>query len=488
MDITAADLEFLRGVQEDLTDYNAQLSAVKLRDGLTKILSVSRRGNQYLQANAPWILLKGSDEDKKRADTVIGVAANVAFLLAVLLHPYMPSVSQEIRKQCGSDRLPRMPVEVLCYLKEGHKIGTPKPLFAKLESEDIENYKSRFGGQQNGTDSVKEDKPTREDKKRDGKSKTQKAEKKGNKGEKTTKEKMASVAYPKLLANSQNALNLLKVVGQQFEQRKAIFIREQIRNLQGECEKLKQEVDCQKKNLVDLEVAGGVRQIEVCHQKANQTNIPCAQIAPKEVENEQAKKEQPKKEQPKEMEKEKKKKEQPKKVGGAASAVVDAVDIGRLDLRIGRILDVNRHPDADSLYVETIDLGEEKPRTVVSGLVKHIPIDQMQNRLVMCLCNLKPAKMRGIESQAMVMCASSPEKVEIMEVDPTCVPGQIVKCGDFEHRPDAVLNPKKKVWEAVAEHLKVNSSGHAAYKDVALFVDGNSSPVVAPTLRGVFVK
>merc|ERR1711878_158180 len=49
------------------------------------------------------------------------------------------------------------------------------------------------------------------------------------------------------------------------------------------------------------------------------------------------------------------------------------VDIGRLDLRVGHIRKASKHPDADSLYIEEIDCGEEKPRTVISGLVKFIP-------------------------------------------------------------------------------------------------------------------
>lgn len=50
--------------------------------------------------------------------------------------------------------------------------------------------------------------------------------------------------------------------------------------------------------------------------------------------------------------------------------------------------------------------GEEQPRTIVSGLVNYVPINEMQDRLVVVLCNLKPAKMRGIESSGMVLCAS----------------------------------------------------------------------------------
>merc|ERR1719361_45413 len=57
------------------------------------------------------------------------------------------------------------------------------------------------------------------------------------------------------------------------------------------------------------------------------------------------------------------------------------VDIGRLDLRVGHIRKASKHPDADSLYVEEIDCGEEKPRQVISGLVKFIPEAEMQDRL-----------------------------------------------------------------------------------------------------------
>lgn len=92
-----------------------------------------------------------------------------------------------------------------------------------------------------------------------------------------------------------------------------------------------------------------------------------------------------------------------------AAAVAAVVEDGphRLDIRVGKIVDVSKHPDADTLYVEKIDLGEEAPRTIVSGLAKFVPIEEMQNRFVAVLCNLKPAKMRGIESQGMVLCTSS---------------------------------------------------------------------------------
>jgi len=56
--------------------------------------------------------------------------------------------------------------------------------------------------------------------------------------------------------------------------------------------------------------------------------------------------------------------------GGGLTAEEPPVDVGRLDFRVGRILSVKKHPDADSLYVEEVDVGEGKARTVVRLSVK----------------------------------------------------------------------------------------------------------------------
>ena len=54
------------------------------------------------------------------------------------------------------------------------------------------------------------------------------------------------------------------------------------------------------------------------------------------------------------------------------------VDVSRLDMRVGHIVSAKKHPDADGLYVEDVNLGEGKNRTIISGLVKHIPLEQVQ--------------------------------------------------------------------------------------------------------------
>jgi len=156
-----------------------------------------------------------------------------------------------------------------------------------------------------------------------------------------------------------------------------------------------------------------------------------------------------------------------KVVKGNKPVEADEVAPYRLDIRIGKIVEVSRHPDAEKLYVEKIDVGEPSPRTIVSGLVDFVPEEKMLNRLVVVLCNLKPAKMRGVESKGMVLCSSreEPKEVEPLAVPEGSAPGDRVTVdGEKEGLPDDVLNPKKKIWEKLSVDLKTNSDGFAQWQ------------------------
>ncbi|KAJ2002914.1 G4 quadruplex nucleic acid binding protein [Coemansia thaxteri] len=139
-----------------------------------------------------------------------------------------------------------------------------------------------------------------------------------------------------------------------------------------------------------------------------------------------------------------------------------------IDLRVGHILEVQKHPDADSLYVEKIDAGESEPRTVVSGLVRFIPIEQMQSRDVVLVCNLKPAAMRGVKSYAMVLCATSPDgnNVEFVEPPKGSKPGDRVYFEGYEDGvPEEVLKPKQKVFETIQPGLFTDDNREAGWYD-----------------------
>ncbi|KAJ2698613.1 G4 quadruplex nucleic acid binding protein [Coemansia sp. IMI 203386] len=152
-----------------------------------------------------------------------------------------------------------------------------------------------------------------------------------------------------------------------------------------------------------------------------------------------------------------------------------------IDLRVGHIVNVKKHDDADSLYVETIELGEPEPRTVVSGLVRFIPIEQMQNRDVVLVCNLKPAAMRGVKSFAMVLCATSADgnTVEFVEPPKGSKPGDRVYFEGFEGRePEELLKPKLKIFETIQPGLFTDENREAGWYDEEkkfhkLLVSGN---------------
>jgi len=172
-------------------------------------------------------------------------------------------------------------------------------------------------------------------------------------------------------------------------------------------------------------------------------------------------------------------------------AVTDApISPARLDMRVGKIIEIQKHPDADSLYVSKVDLGDSTgPRTVVSGLAKLIPQEQLENRLVVALCNLKPAKMRGIESQAMILCAS---REEPREVEPLCPPegskpGDTVNVEGYENsQPDDQLNPKKKIWETLQPDFKTSSNCEAQWQGNTLITASGS--VTCHSMKGAPIK
>jgi len=176
--------------------------------------------------------------------------------------------------------------------------------------------------------------------------------------------------------------------------------------------------------------------------------------------------------------------------GAAAGAVTDEITPSRLDFRVGKIVAVAKHPDAESLYVETVDLGEECPRTVVSGLAGLFPMEQLDGRKGVFLCNLKPVKMRGIESSAMLMCASSddPRAVEPLDPPSSSVVGERVVVEGFESgSPDAQLNPKKKVWEKLAPGLRTTAEGEAEWQGSKL-ITASGGNITAKSLKSVPIK
>ncbi|XP_058576118.1 aminoacyl tRNA synthase complex-interacting multifunctional protein 1-like [Neofelis nebulosa] len=240
--------------------------------------------------------------------------------------------------------------------------------------------------------------------------------------------------------------------------------------------KLKKEMEELKQELVQAEIQNGVKQTPFpsgTPLQANSTvsekviqSIPIRTVSSGAKEQTTGGRVEEKMKEKIEM---KEKKEKKQSIAGSADS--EPIDVSRLDLGVGCIITARKHPDADSLHVEEVDVGETAPRTVVSGLVNHVPLEQTQNRMVILLCNLKPAKMRGVISQAVVRCASSPEKAEILAPPTGSVPGDRIVFDAFPGEPDKELNPKK-IWEQIQPDLCTKDECVATYKGVPFEVKG----------------
>jgi aminoacyl tRNA synthase complex-interacting multifunctional protein 1 len=168
----------------------------------------------------------------------------------------------------------------------------------------------------------------------------------------------------------------------------------------------------------------------------------------------------------------KKKQKQPK--GGAATKIdPNTPEVAKIDIRVGKIVKAWKHPDANSLYVEHIDIGEEQPRQVCSGLFNYIPLEEFEGSDVLCIVNLKPADMRGIKSYGMVLAAKSEDgkTVELVKPPAGSLLGERLSLQNediLKWTPELSINSKKKnsAWAKCAPDFATNDKGEACYKGV----------------------
>ncbi len=88
------------------------------------------------------------------------------------------------------------------------------------------------------------------------------------------------------------------------------------------------------------------------------------------------------------------------------TSLIEITDFTKIDLRVGEVLSAERIPKADKLLLLSVDVGEEKPRTILAGIAEYYSPEQLLGRKIAVVANLKPRKMRGHESQGMLLAAS----------------------------------------------------------------------------------
>ncbi|GAE90090.1 methionyl-tRNA synthetase [Acetivibrio straminisolvens JCM 21531] len=98
------------------------------------------------------------------------------------------------------------------------------------------------------------------------------------------------------------------------------------------------------------------------------------------------------------------------------SEFISIEDFEKIDLRVGKVLEAEKVEKADKLLKLKIEVGNEI-RQVVSGIAKHYSPEELKGKYVVLVANLKPVKLRGIESQGMILAASNDKELVLATID-----------------------------------------------------------------------
>ena len=110
----------------------------------------------------------------------------------------------------------------------------------------------------------------------------------------------------------------------------------------------------------------------------------------------------------------------------AAPATITIDDFKKVVLRVGKVVECAAHTNANKLLVLKVDLGGGEVRQVVSGIKQWYAPEQLVGKSVILVANLAPAMLRGVESQGMVLAASSGEQVILLSPEKDAAPGSKV--------------------------------------------------------------
>ncbi len=129
----------------------------------------------------------------------------------------------------------------------------------------------------------------------------------------------------------------------------------------------------------------------------------------------------------------------------------------KVDLRVATIVEVQRHPEADKLYIETIDVGEER-RQIVSGLVPYYSEDELLGKNIILVYNLKPAKLRGEKSEGMLLAAEKRNgeeitALEVLSVDDASPGDRVV----LQSLPPEKADDGETPAEQAAKQIKIDA-------------------------------
>jgi methionine--tRNA ligase beta chain len=173
--------------------------------------------------------------------------------------------------------------------------------------------------------------------------------------------------------------------------------------------------------------------------------------------------------------------------GGEGPAPV--TEVSRLEIRVGKIVQVDGHPTLPKIFVEKIDLGEaEGPRTICSGLQGFLTKEDLLGKACLVLANLKPRDLEGTPSNGMVLCASNKDHSEVRLVSPPdgVAVGELVTFAGHASEPAEAGNRAVKSWKKVGGSFATDAGGVAWYMgaDAPAKMNTSAGPCTAVIKNG----
>ncbi|MFP4112061.1 MAG: methionine--tRNA ligase [Candidatus Woesearchaeota archaeon] len=139
--LDAKGREFMDKIEKEIRIYENMMEKIQLRDGIKQVMHISRLGNQFFQEQEPWKMVK---ENKEVCAASIYACCELVRKLAIIVEPYLPETSKEIFSQLGMDG--QNMDSILKMIGPGHKFGSVKPIFRKLEDSEIKSFQDKFSG------------------------------------------------------------------------------------------------------------------------------------------------------------------------------------------------------------------------------------------------------------------------------------------------------------------------------------------------------
>ncbi|RLN93560.1 hypothetical protein BBJ28_00001719 [Nothophytophthora sp. Chile5] len=157
----------------------------------------------------------------------------------------------------------------------------------------------------------------------------------------------------------------------------------------------------------------------------------------------------------------------------------------QLDLRVGKVIEVSAHPNSERHYVEKVDIGKGEELVMVMEHQPYFSEEELLDRKVVVLCNLKMVKVVRTRSTGMLLLVSNDKgTVELLEPSPEAEIGErVYASGEELVDPVTPIQMKKnKVWDTVHKGIKTNNKCEVMYMD-RFPVRSRAGPVRVESLK-----